>query len=606
MFRYLACLSPGSPDHLDAVHEVGARLARTSTSWHRVFTANNVHVFAADEYAGLAAQPLASARGVILGALFERATDSLSDTPARTARLDAQTSRAIVASEGMHLISHYWGNYVAILHGSTHTWVIKDPTGTLPCYVGQLGPLRILFSCLTDFMMLRGRPLHVNPHYLRDRALGRTDFTQEPLQEVSRLLPGQCLSVELRGSELDESRSLYWHPLRIAQIDNAIADPQVADALIREVVHRSTATLASAHDSALLRLSGGLDSSIIAACLAPLATRQRINTYTYYNPRSRADERPWARMVAQMHGLPHLEVAGDPRQADLAGLTRLQPTVDAVALLEYVGRSQLEQELCAQHQASAIVTGDGGDSGFGSDAIAWALVENLRRGGPNARMLKLATQISLYTHRSSWQVLITSVQRWLHRSQADEQNNLQASLPQLATASCNEVTDGKMNHPWFEQAEHTPWVVIRRLGMLPYPTSFYDLSLPPAASAPSIISPLYAQPVIELLLRIPLDVLFLNGQDRGLARYAFRNHVPAPILQRLWKDRAPGFLDEIVDRHRPFLRECLLDGVLMKSGLLDRKRLEAELSGRPSREPVYVGELLQHLDTEMWARHFVL
>jgi asparagine synthase (glutamine-hydrolysing) len=117
-----------------------------------------------------------------------------------------------------------------------------------------------------------------------------------------------------------------------------------------------------------------------------------------------------------------------------------------------------------------------------------------------------------------------------------------------------------------------------------------------------VIAPLYSQPVTELLLRIPLDVHFQNGRERGLARKAFAEDLPPEIGRRTWKDRAPEFLDELVQRHRKFLRELLLDGVLVHEGLLDRVAVEDALTDRISTSPVFPGELLRHLDVEVWAR----
>jgi asparagine synthase (glutamine-hydrolysing) len=123
-------------------------------------------------------------------------------------------------------------------------------------------------------------------------------------------------------------------------------------------------------------------------------------------------------------------------------------------------------------------------------------------------------------------------------------------------------------------------------------------------AGPEIVAPIYSQPMIELALRIPADVLFAGGQDRGLARLAFRGDVPQPILNRVWKDRAGNFHDEIIRRNRDWLREIFLDGVLVSEGLLDRVALERALTPGPVKSDVFPGELLRHLDTEIWARQW--
>lgn len=86
---------------------------------------------------------------------------------------------------------------------------------------------------------------------------------------------------------------------------------------------------------------------------------------------------------------------------------------------------------------------------------------------------------------------------------------------------------------------------------------------------------------------------------------AFAAEVPDPILRRLWKDRAPGFHDQLLERERPFLKETLLEGVLARHGLLNRPLLEEVLSARPTKNTVYPGEIFRHLDSEFWARHWL-
>jgi hypothetical protein len=53
-----------------------------------------------------------------------------------------------------------------------------------------------------------------------------------------------------------------------------------------------------------------------------------------------------------------------------------------------------------------------------------------------------------------------------------------------------------------------------------------------------------------------------------------------------------------VKHNLPFIRERLLDGALLKSGILEREKVEGALFGRPTN--VDPTELLTHVGTEMW------
>jgi asparagine synthase (glutamine-hydrolysing) len=58
--------------------------------------------------------------------------------------------------------------------------------------------------------------------------------------------------------------------------------------------------------------------------------------------------------------------------------------------------------------------------------------------------------------------------------------------------------------------------------------------------------------------------------------------VPKEILMRRWKGGAEHLAWRILRQNLPFVRELLLDGELIRSGLLNRPRLESLLNGDPA------------------------
>jgi asparagine synthase (glutamine-hydrolysing) len=146
---------------------------------------------------------------------------------------------------------------------------------------------------------------------------------------------------------------------------------------------------------------------------------------------------------------------------------------------------------------------------------------------------------------------------------------------------------------------------VSKLGMLLATSNPYIAAAGPDATGPQLISPLYSQPVVELSLRIPADVLFADGRDRGLARRAFAGLVPHLILDRTWKDRPGSFHELVVARHIEWLRRIFLEGVLANEGYLDREAVDRALSPKFAKTDVSTGEILRHLDTEIWARQWM-
>jgi asparagine synthase (glutamine-hydrolysing) len=206
------------------------------------------------------------------------------------------------------------------------------------------------------------------------------------------------------------------------------------------------------------------------------------------------------------------------------------------------------------------------------------------------------------TQESTWTVCLKSLRRWRRGAGMEHQRKTVLSVSTLLDEElrASYSDNATFPHPWFNPLSTVPWALVRRLGALLAAPEFYNLA--PGLDAPEVIAPLYSQPAMELFLSIPVDVHFHGSRERGLARAAFARDLPPEIIRRTWKDRAPGFVDSLVAKHREFLRDVFLDGELVAARLLNRKAVEAALSERMSKSAVYAGELLRHLDVEVWLR----
>ncbi|HEY7642145.1 MAG TPA: asparagine synthase-related protein [Steroidobacteraceae bacterium] len=607
MFRYIALVwNVSSEQQSRAANSLDARLR--ARLWTPVLSVAGLRVFCTGLSATLQAVPLANDAGVVLGALFERNRDIDDDSPSRRAVLTERASAAILASRGQWLIEKCWGNYVALLRdvAAGTVRVLKDPTGTLPCLRTRCDGVSVVFAHVGDCIEL-GLPRFTIDHaYLRARVLGFNDLERNALQEIAQVRRAECIELDPAADPVVRSGRFAWDPFAFVRGGDAIEDVQRAAAAVHATVRACTQALSAGHASLLHRLSGGLDSSIIAGCLARASVPPRIACYTYFNPHGRSDERPWARLAAEHTGFEHLECPIEPAAVPLASLTQPRPAAEPLPMLAYLIRSTVEGRLAAERNATAVFTGDGGDSGFCSDSLAYAVTDFLRRHGPRPAVLRLASEVALRTERSTWTVLLSSMRRWLLGARMSELTAAVLMGSRLVSAQVRDdvAIPESYPHPWFSQLRQVPWDVIRRLGILVTTPEFYNVG-DVAGPEPEIVSPLYAQPAVELFLRIPIHVHAADGRDRGLARRAFAREVPEAILRREWKDRAPGFHSEVLLRNLDLVRELLLDGVLVSEGLLDRAAVEAALAPGPAKTEVLPVEIYRHLDVEVWARYWM-
>jgi asparagine synthase (glutamine-hydrolysing) len=601
--------NPANQRQSEAALQLGRRL-QTKAEWQEAIHHRGMRVLCADAQPGSLQPHLLSNRsGVVLGRVFERNGDPEDAMASRKAVWGERQTASVVNSRGKRLVTHYWGNYVAFLHDpdAAKVWVVKDPSGALPCYSTVFRGVTLFFSCIADCTDLRLLSFSINPAYLKHRVAGGGAGTgQDALNEVSHVHRGECVEVDPRHHPGQLARHLYWNPLNFSESDAALEDPGRAARALRGTVRSCTHTWASCHASLLHRLSGGLDSSIVSGCLKDAPTKPRIAAYTYYNPRSFVDERPWAQLMASHAGCEHIDCALGVRHLRLATMHRMQPAAVPASVLQYVQRSSIDAPLAAERQATAIFTGDGGEAGFCGNSGAHAVSEYLHRHGLRPEAWRIAAQVASCTQRSIFTVISRSLRSWLlgsttHAFAQQALENSRLVNPDVAET----LTEGAhYPHPWY-RAGRPPWMSIGQVQILPAPADFYNAMGEPGAPSPELVSPLYSQPAIELFLRIPLYVHFEGGRDRGLARRAFSQEVPKPILRRLRKERAPELYDELVRRNRAFLRELLMEGVLVGEGLLSRTAIDAALSGMPSQDIASPAEIFRHLDTELWARHWM-
>jgi asparagine synthase (glutamine-hydrolysing) len=116
---------------------------------------------------------------------------------------------------------------------------------------------------------------------------------------------------------------------------------------------------------------------------------------------------------------------------------------------------------------------------------------------------------------------------------------------------------------------------------------------------------LMSQPIMEACLRVPNYVWIDGGRDRSIARRAFADVLPQAIIRRTQKGLADRYNRRMLDENVAFLREMLLDGMLVREGLLDRARIEAVMSADNAGGSFEYNEVLRHhLCTEVWVRRW--
>jgi asparagine synthase (glutamine-hydrolysing) len=606
MFRYVILIWDEATEEASfAALAMERRLLARSEAWRVEFCGAGVRVMTADKSRALAAYALHGSAGVVLGEIFVRQSDIESDAVSVDAVFGECETNRLLQTQGRVLTEQYWGNYVAVLVDPAVQlrWVLKDPTGQLPCYFTEHRGVRVIFSCLPDCFDLGLGRFRVNEAFLRSRTLsGGLDVETNSLQGIDSVHRGECVRFDQRGGMV--ARSFYWHPSRYEDPALAIECPERAARALRATVRGCVHSLASHHSSVLQQISGGLDSSIVLGCLSEAPNKPDVTCYCGYVPGHPSDERRWARLAAEKSGFRYLELACEPRRVDFRHMPILAPSVEPESYFFHWQKGLTERVLVDEVEATGVFTGEGGDSVLCSTSYSFAVDSAWRRYGLSGRTFKIAMRVAARRDRTIWTVLYRAMKRRWLGERPDDHRALTSGTSSLAHADAVKLLDGA-NHfpnPWFSAMERVSLETVWRLGTLAFAPMFYDLSISHDGAAAPLLSPLCAQPAFEICRRIPVDVHFDGGRTRGLARRAFTHEVPQPILRRQWKDRPMSQVNEIVQLNLEFIREALLDGQLTQRGILDRASVEMALKNGPSRSRALSGEILRHMDLELWSR----
>lgn len=541
-------------------------------------------------------QLLSESHGVVLGRLFPREYRL-----GQREGLDAGATRHVLESQGRHLICNYWGRYVAFIRdaASDRTWVLRDPTGTLPCFMTSIDEVSIFFSRIDDCIRL-GATFTVNWSYVLTliAATPNEKLDRTGLNEVETLHGGECF--ERHGNVT--RRQFYWDPFSIAGA-NIIEDPVEAAKRLRQTVRNCVNAWASCYDGIAHRLSGGLDSSIVACCLSDAPTRPLVTCFNHHSPGADTDERAYARLMATRAGY---ELVEHEREATtrFEQLRQIVRSPHPFYIRYSIDYSRFEAALAQKKNAGAIFSGEWGDALFQSSPQEMlSAIDCARLKGIGFPLFRACLDTARLEGKVYWRVLWRAIATGLLSSKAPDprRNVLEKYRPLLARdAASQAASDTCYLHPWLKAAHSAPpgkrWHIYESVLLDLHP--FYDLL--GHEEDPDQVAPLNSQPIVELCLQIPTHILLTGAWDRAIARRAFLEDLPREIAARRTKGGVEAYQRATVDRNIDYMRDSLLNGALVNEGLLDRSALKQVLSGEPTRIASSLNELYWYLCTEAW------
>jgi len=473
------------------------------------------------------------------------------DYPFRTDG-DTETLLAGLVIHGIDFVTRLVGQFAFAAYDHTNQvlHLVRDRLGVLPLYYWRSGPL-ILFGSEIK-ALLAGMPTRpaVDLHSLEAYLYGRSVPSPFTLFDgVQKLRPAHRLEIR-RDGQTQERR--YWHP---PEADTVLWTPANAVDAVDEAVTEAVRSALVADVPVGAYLSGGVDSSLIAAKAAALHSGGRLQTFAAGFGDPRYDELHWARQVSEHVGSQHHEVHVDPQDFE-----SLWPTLtwhrDA-PMSEPADFAVYRLAQAARERVSVVLSGEGGDELFAgypkyraarAMALASSLPGGLRRSVGDALDRHLPARLGRF--RIGLRVWGTpdreeQFRTWFAPFSAAERAQLLAKVPgrQSSVSAAGAGADPVRAMLVADLGSWLPDNLLERGDRMSMAAS---LELRP---------PLLDHRLVELAFRLPSSVKVRKGQTKWVLKEVARRYLPAEIVDR----RKVGFRVPLDSWFRTSLRDSVRD-----------------------------------------------
>lgn len=432
----------------------------------------------------------------------------------------------------------------------------RDPFGKKPLYYAVL-PEGLYFGSELRCLRVAGLPTDLDEEALR--LYFRFGWIPAPFsgfRAARKLPPGSWLSYEADGTV---RQGRYWKPpVRTARGAAGYSDRE-ARVRLREAFDEAVRIRMAPDMPVGVYLSGGMDSSSVAASLALQSTRPVV-TFSAGAEQEPLSDLHYAALVAKKYHTEHHEIVVRPDAVDL--VTRLvrhcgEPFADASAIPTFV-----VSEYAARH-VKVVLTGDGGDEtfcGYERYLAAYRMRKLDYVPRPALRFLSWIADGLPYSARGKnllhWLSRESPLARYLEGNFAPDLMRRQLLQPNWMLGSDEEMLQrdfaGSLVHGradalsevlFFEETAVLPsdlLVKVDRMSM---------------ANSVEVRSPMLDLAVVEIASSVPHRLNFQGSKGKQLLMRALGDRFPTELLTRPKK----GFSIPLAEWFRGPLRGFLWD-----------------------------------------------
>ncbi len=485
--------------------------------------------------------------------------------------------------------------------GERTLFLCRDRMGKKPLYVRRSRDRREISFASTVSALLQGSEEgdtpRIDPQALLTFMRFGYPFESSLIHGVEELPAAHGVTVRADGALL---RDRYWRPPPISRTSTSIGAVRAT----RELLDESVSSRLEADVPLGCFLSGGIDSSIIAAIAQKQLQSQGkepLKTYCVAMPDLDYDESMHASRVAAHLGTRHRELKAQPHENVIEDLRRLvavtgEPTADSSLLPTFW--------LCrtARQEVTVALCGDGGDELFGGydryramrimERHRWWLrllpSSLLHSANPRSRRHRFARLVEASRHGDQ-------SQRYRNIVQLFSDSRIRSLAPGVEVEPMMQLPDW----PAEPDAAHAAmrWDLMH---YLPFDL-LRKMDRASMAVALEVRCPLLDTQVLDLAGHLPTSVLMPGGRPKGLLRQVAAELLPPSIVERPKR----GFALPVGRWFKGPLREALMHhlqaGELVSLGI-DREAGLAMLAQHQHGQVDHTHRLFALLMLSLWAQ----
>lgn len=495
-----------------------------------------------------------------------------------TSRCDTEVIPHLYRRHGLDFVDELRGMFaIAVWDADRERAVlVRDRLGIKPLYYAQIDG-RILFASELKCLLATGSvPLDLDHEavsaYLE---LGYFPGSRTPLAAVSKLPAGHRLVADRSGHRVEQ----WWEYPLPDPGPTSLGLSHYAEGLLEELDEAVRLRLMSDVPFGAM-LSGGLDSSLIVALMAPKMS-EPVKTFSVgFKEDLEGNELPVARRVAELFGADHHEVELS-MVADLPDLSEIswhldEPTAD-LSVLGFYALSGV-----ASKEVTMALSGQGADEllgGYQKHRVAAAI----DRGGAVARIAGAVARGAAGLAPGQWGRLAETLGARDHGARLLAMSSLPALPVEARLGRLGDVPPGAGRRAVDLHARRLP----RSTGALPA-TLFLDAQLAlvdsmlhyfdrmSMAHSLEVRVPFLDHKVVEFAARIPARFKVKGAVTKHVLREAAGGLLPPDIIHR----KKVGFFRQATSTWFDAQVDGVMSDVLLDPGARYREFLDQAAVGR--------------------------